>query len=233
MILKKDIFNLKTRRIIYEYILKNPGLHLREISRNIDVSFSSIRHHLNFLEKQGLITSNIDKRYKRFYVKKTVGKKEKEILNLLRQETPRRIIMLFLTPGPGKIFIDKETQKRELSKASAYKKIYSKNELINLTKYWTGPYGKYFHLKKHPSTVGFHIKKLLELGLIEKVNIGKRYKFKLKDEDMLWSLLIKYKDNLSIKAIDLYLSWQDEALEEAGENILDNLYDVFPNPYHI
>jgi predicted transcriptional regulator len=45
------------RRRIYEYILENPGVHLREIQRRFDVSLSSVTWHLKMLEKAGLIKS--------------------------------------------------------------------------------------------------------------------------------------------------------------------------------
>jgi DNA-binding transcriptional ArsR family regulator len=232
MISNVNILKLETRKEIYDYILKNPGLHLRELSRNIDISFGSLRHHLNYLEKQGLITTKVDHRYTRYYVTKSVGKSEKEILNLLRQETPSRIIILMLTPGPGEIFVDKKTQEKEMLKPSAHMKTYSKEELINLTRYWTGPYGKFFHLHKHPSTVNFHLKKLLDIGLVEKVKIGRKMKYKIKDENLIWSLFIKYKDTLSIKSIDLYLVWHNNAIVNIGDRVLNVLWDVFPHPYH-
>lgn len=73
---------------------------------------TTFRHHLNFLEKYGLIITKADHRYTRYYVIQKVGKQDKEILNLLRQETPRRIFMLLLTPGPGHIFKDEGIKKR-------------------------------------------------------------------------------------------------------------------------
>ena len=108
MILKENILKLEIRRKIYNFILKYPGLHLREIK----MPKTTLRHHLNFLEKYGLIITKADHRYTRYYVIQKVGKQDKEILNLLRQETPRRIFMLLLTPGPGHIFKDEEIKKK-------------------------------------------------------------------------------------------------------------------------
>lgn len=232
MLMKDNILKLEKRQEIYEYILKNPGLHLREISRNIDISFGGLRHHLNYLKKYELIKTKIDKRYKRYYASNTIGKKDKEILNLLRQETPCRIINLLLIPGPGHIFIDLKTQEKELTKPSRYMKTYSKQELIDLTRYWDGPYGEFFHLQKHPTTINFHLNKLLEVDLIEKIKIGRKMKYKLKDEEYILSLFIRYKDALSIKSIDLLLYWREKSMRKAGDKVEDVLWDIFPHPYH-
>ncbi|MEO2116849.1 MAG: winged helix-turn-helix transcriptional regulator [Methanocaldococcus sp.] len=46
-----------TRREIYNYILDNPGCHLREISKNLDIPVSTLTWHLRILEKANLIKS--------------------------------------------------------------------------------------------------------------------------------------------------------------------------------
>lgn len=44
-----------TRRTIYEYILDNPGVHLRQILRDLKLSVSTATWHLRVLERAGLI----------------------------------------------------------------------------------------------------------------------------------------------------------------------------------
>jgi len=44
-----------TRRMIYEYILDNPGTHFRDIVRELNISISTATWHLRILEKAGLI----------------------------------------------------------------------------------------------------------------------------------------------------------------------------------
>jgi len=232
MISRDNILKLETRRDIYEYILKNPGLHLRELSRRKNISIGSIGYHLNFLTKIGLIISRKEHGFVRYYVKTTVGKKDKEIINILRHDIPRRIIMLLLIPGPGNIYVDEKTQEKKLTNISSHMKIYSKEELIDLTKYWDRPYKEFFLLKKHPSTVNFHLNKLLEVGLIEKIRIGRKMKYKIKDEDFVWALFIKYREALSVKSIDLLLSWRNYTIIYAINNMMEVVWDIFPHPYH-
>ena len=52
---KNKILELPQRRIIFNYISEHPGLHLRELSRRIDIPYSSIRYHLYYQEKRSRI----------------------------------------------------------------------------------------------------------------------------------------------------------------------------------
>lgn len=98
MISKENFLELENRKKIYNYILKNPGIHLQEVSRKTNISYSTLRHHLDYLKKQGLITTKSNRRYTRYYVTQKVGKKDKEIISLVREEIPRKIILLLLCP---------------------------------------------------------------------------------------------------------------------------------------
>ncbi len=93
MISNRNIMKLESRREIYNFILKNPGIHLREISRQNNIPKTTLRHHLKYLNKQGLITVKSENRFKRYYATNKLGTKEKEILDLLRQEVPHNILL--------------------------------------------------------------------------------------------------------------------------------------------
>jgi len=230
MLLRDDILKLETRRELYQLILKNPGLHLREIKRRMNISLGSLQYHLKYLEKYDFINSKNDQKYIRYYAKEKIDRRDKEILNLLRQDIPLKIILLLLVPGPGKIYKDKETYKKSLKNPEVWNYTYSKKELIGLTKYWRK--SDCFHIKKHYTTVGFHLQKLLDVDLIEKVNVGKEIKYKLKDEDLVVAFLIKYKDALSKDSIDTSLIWRRNTYVMAAEKLLEIGYDIFPHPYH-
>ncbi len=231
MISKKNLLKLEKRREIYNYILENPGLHLRELSRRINISFGGLRHHLYILKKQELIIIKDDLKYTRYYATQKVGKNDKEIINLLRQDVPFRIILLLLTPGPGYIFKDDDTHKKAILKPEFHTKTYSKKELVELTKYWTGKRTHLVLLKKHRTTIDFHLKKLYHLDLIEKVKIGKEIKYKLKDEEMIWSFFIKYQNELSNECINLYMRSRNRGLTFAINNIINRFSDFFPIPF--
>ena len=233
MISRENILKFETRRKIYNYILENPGLHLREIARKTNISLSVLRYHINYLKKNELVIVKNDQGYTRYYVKQKVGIRDKEILNLLRQDIPLRIVLLLLTAGPGNIYKNKITKKKAFSDPATFLKTYSKRELIELTKNWWGPNTELFHLRKHRTTIDFHLKKLLDIDLIEKVKVGKETKYKLKDENIIWSFFIRYKNELSDKSINLYMMWRDRGLKISLDNIIEVFFDIFPHPYHI
>lgn len=234
MITKDNILKLKTRRLIYDLILKNPGLHQREILRRTKLSSGVLSYHLNFLKKQELIITRVNRRYTRYYIKDTVGKNEKEILNVLRQKIPLRIVLILLTPGPGDIYKNKETQITALKNLATHThlKIYSKKELVGLTMYWDGPYSKLLKLSKHRTTIDFHLNKLFNIGIIEKIPIGKEIKYKLKNENLIWRFLIKYKKVLSDESINRSLIWAEDKVDNIIDPLMEIIFDIFPHPYH-
>jgi predicted transcriptional regulator len=72
-----------------------PGLHLRELQRQIGLSFSSTRYHIDKLTKDGEIDRVEDKGYSRIYPA-GIDQKDKVLLTLVRRETDRRILSSFL-----------------------------------------------------------------------------------------------------------------------------------------
>src|SRR6266571_8677605 len=81
----REILSVKTRKDLYDFVRKNPGFHLRELSRALNLS----------------ITSAMDGEYKRFYPRSTPGQAEvraalteaeKQILAFLRQPVPLKVI---------------------------------------------------------------------------------------------------------------------------------------------
>lgn|GEM_PF-428563 len=92
-------FELQTRKRIYDTIVSYPGLHLRELSRLLDIPLGTLRYHLSYLEKHELIIAQRDNRYKRYYSRK-LSPQQKKILAKLRREIPRGIV-LFLLLNPN------------------------------------------------------------------------------------------------------------------------------------
>ena len=90
---KQQIIENETQRQIYNYILEYPGLHLRELSRKLDVPISTLNYHLRCLRKRGLIFTDFEQRFARIYSTKDMGSIQKKLINALRQETTRNIIL--------------------------------------------------------------------------------------------------------------------------------------------
>ena len=88
------------RELVYRYIETYPGSHLRKISKELSLGVGDIQHHLNFLERSGSIRSRRMNIYKVYYVVSILEERQESILAILRQETPRTIL-LYLIENPG------------------------------------------------------------------------------------------------------------------------------------
>jgi predicted transcriptional regulator len=91
-----QILELGIRRQIYNFILKYPGLHLREISRKLNIPKTTLSYHIKYLEKRGLLAAKPEGKYTLYYVSNNIGNNQKMMLHLLRQETSRNIVLYFL-----------------------------------------------------------------------------------------------------------------------------------------
>lgn len=91
---------LDTRKRIFEFVRKHPGSHMREIGRETDIPLGTLEYHLRYLERAGLFVTREDGRFTRYFVEGEMGRQEKTILAVLRQEMPRRIAA-FLLEHPG------------------------------------------------------------------------------------------------------------------------------------
>ena len=87
------ILELETRKQIYDHILKYPGLHIRDLSRQLDLPKSTLTYHLRYLKKHRFIEENLYENYTRYYAPKKIDRSHKKILNLFREEAPRRVIL--------------------------------------------------------------------------------------------------------------------------------------------
>lgn len=233
MISKDDLLKLETRREIYNFVLDHPGLHMREIARKLNIPTSTLVYHLRYLEKKGLIVSKNDHRYARYFVKEQISMKDKEIFDLLRQNIPRKIIILLFSPIKGEEYKNKKSYQKSIEGLRKPPQFYSKKELINMTNYWKGPHAKLFHLHKHPTTLDFHLNKLLKVGLIEKTKVGKEVKYKIKDPEKIFDFCIIYNYELSEKTINIWLLWSKIFSKYNIDSIMDFAYKILPHPYHI
>jgi predicted transcriptional regulator len=153
---REKIIKIGTRKDIYDFISKCPGLHLNELSRKTNIPKTTMYYHLNYLKKRGILTTRNEGRYVRYYIANKLGEEDKKIINLLRQDVPYKIIMLlYLNPNSTQVEISK-------------------------------------HLKKHPTTISFHLDKLINLNIIEGIPIGNEIHYCVMNQDYISDLLIKY-----------------------------------------
>lgn len=104
-----ELLELETRRDIYDLVRREPGLHMREIQRRLDLSIALTEYHLRQLEEAGLVVSIAEEGYKRFYPTtgadggelRSLGGDERRMLGLFRQSIPLRVTLFLLNDEPA------------------------------------------------------------------------------------------------------------------------------------
>ena len=100
--MQEDI-GIDNRKAILDYISDNPGTHLRKIARDLDIHLSTLRYHLDNLEKQGLIGCQKQNNLKVYFTSGKLKPIEKTLTPLLQQKRFRDIILV-LIDYPGLTF---------------------------------------------------------------------------------------------------------------------------------
>ena len=87
------------RKCIYDFVCSSPGCHLREIQRRLEIPLGTLEYHLDYLVEHELVSIREEGGYKRYYPVGMMRSVDKNILSLLRQDIPRRLVMhLLLNP---------------------------------------------------------------------------------------------------------------------------------------
>ncbi|MHB8546336.1 MAG: winged helix-turn-helix transcriptional regulator [Nitrosotalea sp.] len=81
----------ENRKRVYDYIKKNPGAHLRMITRELEMGMGATQHHLDILERSGKVKSRRINIYRHYYTVEVL-EAEHNILAFLRQETAMDIL---------------------------------------------------------------------------------------------------------------------------------------------
>lgn len=89
---------LDLRRRLVRLIETYPGLHLRELARQADISEALAGYHMDVLAADEVVTAQTDGIYKRFYPAKgpSPTETEKDLIKMLRQRVPLQIVLNLL-----------------------------------------------------------------------------------------------------------------------------------------
>jgi len=85
---------------VYDLVVLNPGVHLRETERLTGLPLGVVRYHLDRLQREDLIFAQEDRYFKRFFPKGKIPNVPTQYFAVLRQESLRRIV-LHLLNNPG------------------------------------------------------------------------------------------------------------------------------------
>jgi len=89
---------LDLRRRLVRLVEQYPGLHLRELARQSDISEALAGYHMDVLVAEEIVTAQADGVYKRFYPSKgpSPTETEKDLIRILRQRVPLQIVLHLL-----------------------------------------------------------------------------------------------------------------------------------------
>ena len=173
--------NSNTIRVL-QHIQENPGCHLRQIKRELDMSMGTIQYHLNLLDKQGKVSTERQNLHKYYFPIGLFEQNERDVLKILNQETAREILMIILEKKP------------------------THTDIANI-------------IKISGASVNWHIKRLVELGLVLEQKDGKFKKYTLGiDSKNIVSLMKNYHPNIwnrwSNRLAEMFLSLSKEEKEQ-------------------
>lgn len=97
---------LDIRKRIIDIIKNKPGIHFREILREAEIAMGELEYHLHILEKLNIISKTATSYYTRYYPAYELGIDDKRIMELLRQEMLREILLFIISmenPSHGDI----------------------------------------------------------------------------------------------------------------------------------
>jgi len=214
---KEKLIFLNKRKIIYNFILENPGFHLREIQRKINMPYTTLRYHINFLKKRDLIIIKKEKGHYRYFVSYKIGNGDKEIFKIIRDKQLIKILIVFISCENKQILFKEDLQKLPdpISKLGWYDT-------------WN------FIIFKHRTTIVYYLKKLVDVGILETFKVGKKTGYKLRDFNKILDFLIRYNKEIDDKYINDLLTWSDnEDIPDRIDDTLEKIYDIFPHPYHV
>jgi predicted transcriptional regulator len=218
---------------IFQCILKYPGLNRSELSRKLKIPYTTLKYHLIYLKKRGFLLEKHNDKYARYYVAEEVSRREKEIFNLLRQDIPRRIVILLLYSRPC-YWYPEINPDMVLSASFESMVTFSKDELVEIERCCDMSVdAEIYSLRKHRTTLDFHLNKLLRADIIEKVSSGKEMRYRVKDPIEIYIFLTKYKEALSYKIVDLVVPYIRGGIDQAIDLTIEIFFDIFPHPYHV
>ncbi len=206
------ILDIKPRNEIYNFIKENPGYHFREISRKLDMPSSTLKYHLNYLQRKGFISKKSEKGYLRFYISEEISANEKKLLSILREPVPRSIILYLILYFSS-----------------------SQKGIIEFAQKWKDHPSKIgYHLNKHRTTIAFHIKKLLKEDVLISMNRGSEVIYRINDLDEILDLIIKYDKSVLAEAYGRFLVHIDDSYSSTARGVdkaIDVFSELFPPPF--
>ncbi|TLX94557.1 MAG: winged helix-turn-helix transcriptional regulator [Thaumarchaeota archaeon] len=81
---------------VFQFIQDNPGIHLRQIKKELNVSLGTIQYHLSVLENSGRIISERQYFRRTYFPVGTFKKNERNILKILKRDNLKAILLFVM-----------------------------------------------------------------------------------------------------------------------------------------
>jgi predicted transcriptional regulator len=98
---KDEILENENRRRIYWHIELYPGIHLRELQRDLNMPLTTLEYHLGYMKRRGVVLGETEGHFKRYYTRQ-LDKDDKKVLSSLRQKRLRDIVLLVMANRKAK-----------------------------------------------------------------------------------------------------------------------------------
>ena len=92
----KKTTDLEIQKHIFSIVSQHPGINLSRVAELSHISIELARYHLQYLEKNEMLTSDKQEGFQRYYPKGEVGVVDKKYLSLFRQELLCKIVLFML-----------------------------------------------------------------------------------------------------------------------------------------
>lgn len=162
------------RKRIFDFVSSSPGCHLRELQRRLGIPLGTLEYHLKYLVDREYLSIRDEGGYKRYYPVGTMRSVDKNILSLLRQDIPRRLVMHLLLHPNSKF----------------------------------GDLAERFDVA--PSTLSFHVTKLLKAGIVSKTRLGRETTYTVENEHEVAMVLIAHRRSFLDVLVDSFVgTWTD------------------------
>ncbi len=96
---KDDALDLESRKEIFDIISDKPGTYMREIQKKLEMPTGQLEYHLRYLEDNNLIAWESISNKKRYFVDDEVSYPDRKMLSILRQDIPRKVLLILLEEG--------------------------------------------------------------------------------------------------------------------------------------
>lgn len=156
------------RRRLLQEIAAQPGVHMRELERRLGISLSGISHHVQILERQGVIVGISDGHYRRYFSRDLVLPSQARRIS----EDDRRLLAECRRPMSLAIVLNLAVEGR-----------LRHGELTE-------------RLGKSKSTISFHLSRLLESGHVRLAHESSADSYEIVDPLRVVALLVTFSDTL-------------------------------------